>query len=87
MRGRNVQACTCGQRIGIEANRKLDIVLGPIHQESYEVFRYAIGFIDSHSRYAVMYPMRARDEVIEKLQLIIADVGSPGTLVSDGAQE
>ena len=34
-----------------------------------------------------MYPMRTRDEVIEKLELFIADVGSPGTLVSDGAQE
>ena len=31
--------------------------------------------------------MRTRDEVIEKLELFIADVGSPGTLVSDGAQE
>ena len=31
--------------------------------------------------------MRTRDEVIEKLQLFIVDVGSPGTLVSDGAQE
>ena len=34
-----------------------------------------------------MYPMRTRDEVLEKLKLFIADVGSPGTLVSDGAQE
>ena len=73
------------------AKKKLDIVhtdvLGPIHQESYEGFRYAIGFIGSYSRYAVMYPMRTRVEVIEKLELFIADVGSPRTLVSDGAQE
>ena len=35
--------------------KKLDLVytdvLGPIHQESYEGFRSAIGFIDSYSRY------------------------------------
>ena len=76
---------------GIRAKKKLDLVhtdvLGLIHQESYEGFRYAIGFVDSYSRYVVMYPMRTRDEVIEKLELFIADVGSPGTLVSDGAQE
>ena len=40
------------------AKKKLDIVhtdlLGPIHQQSYESFRYAIRFIDSYSRYAVM---------------------------------
>ena len=30
--------------------------------------------------------MRTRDEVIEKLELVIADVGLPGTLVSDGAK-
>ena len=73
------------------AKTKLDIVhtdvLGPIHQKSKEGFRYAIGVIDSYSRYAVMYPMRTRDQVIERLELFIADVCSPGTLVSDGAQE
>ena len=73
------------------AEKKLDIfhtdVLGPIHQESYQGFRYSINFIDSNSRYAVMYPMQTRDEVIELQELFIADVGSPGTLVPDGAQE
>ena len=76
---------------GTRAKKKLDFlhtdVLVLIHQESYQGFRYAIGFIDSYSRCAVMYPMRTRDDVIEKLELFIADVGSSGTLVSDGAQE
>ena len=76
---------------GTRAKMKLDIVhtdvLGPIHQESYGGCRFAIGFIDSYSRNAVMYPSWTRDEVIEKLELFIADEGSPGTLVSDGAQE
>ena len=34
-----------------------------------------------------MYSMRTGDEVIEKVKLFIAGVGSPGTLVSDGAKE
>ena len=34
-----------------------------------------------------MYPVRTRDQVIEKLELFIADVGSTGTLVSDVTQE
>ena len=34
-----------------------------------------------------MYPMRTRGEVDQKLELFLADVGSPGTLVSDGAHE
>ena len=71
--------------------KKLDIVhtdvLWSIHQESYEGFRYAFGFLDSYSQYAVMYPMRTRDKVIEKLEQFITDVGSPETLVSDRAQE
>ena len=70
---------------GTRAKKKLDNVhtdvLGSIHQESNEGFRYAIGFIDSYSRYAVVYPMRTRVEVNEKMELFISDVGSPGTLV------
>ena len=61
--------------------------LGPLHQESFEGFRYSHGYIYSYSRYAVMYPVRTRDQVIEKLELFIADVGSTGTLVSDVTQE
>ena len=76
---------------GTRAKKKLDIVhtdvLGSIHQESYHGFRYAIEFIESYSRYAVIYQMPTRDEVNEKLELFIADVGSPGTLVSDWEQE
>ena len=88
MRRREGQACTCEQGLVHksegEAGHVHTDVLGPMHQESYEGFRCAIGFLDSYSRYAVMYPMRTRDEVIEKLELFIADVGSPGTLVSHG---
>lgn len=78
---------TCSTR----AETQLDIVhtdvLGPIQQTSHEGYRYAIGFIDSFSRYAVVYPMRSREEVPEKLEQFFADVGTPKTLVSDGALE
>ena len=62
-------------------------VLGPIQQESHEGFRYAVGFIDSYSRFGAVYPMKSKDEVTAKLQRFIIDVGRPGTLVSDGALE
>ena len=91
MRRRECQACTCEQGIGYQGEEEAGMVhtdvLGPIHQESYEGFRNAIVFIDSYSRYAVMYPMRTGDEAIEKPKFFIADVGSTRTLVSDGAQE
>ena len=73
-----------------QSSKKLDIVhtdlLGPLPQ-SYEGFRYAGGFFDSCSRYAVMYRMRTQDEASEKLERFIAVVDSTGTLVSDGAHE
>ena len=76
---------------GTRAKTKLAIVhtdvLGPIHQESHEGFRYAVGFIDSYSRFGAVYPMKSKDEVTTKLQRFIIDVGRPGTLVSDGALE
>ena len=76
---------------GTRAKTKLAIVhtdvLGPIQQESHEGFRYAVGFIDSYSRFGAVYPMKSKDEVTAKLQRFIIDVGRPGTLVSDGALE
>ena len=76
---------------GTRAEAKLDIVhtdvLGPVHQTSPEGVLYAIGFIDSSSRFAVMYPMKTRDEVLHWTQRFFCDVGKPRTLVSDGALE
>ena len=59
----------------------------PIQQQSYDGFRYAVGFIDSFSRFGAVYPMKTKDEVVSKLQQYIIDVGTPRTLVSDGALE
>lgn len=76
---------------GTRAETKLDIVhadtLGPLHVNSIDGYRYAIGFIDSYSRYAVVYMMRTKDECLLKLQSYVADVGTPRTLVTDGAKE
>ena len=76
---------------GTRAKTRLAIVhtdvLGPIQQESHEGFRYAVGFIDSYSRFGAVYPMKSKDEVAAKLQEFIINVGKPSVLVSDGALE
>ncbi len=61
-------------------------VLGPLHIESTEGYKYAMGFIDSHSRYGVVYLMHSRDKCFEKLQEFVADIGKPNILVTDGAK-
>jgi transposase InsO family protein len=76
---------------GTRSQATLDIVhsdiLGPLHEESIDGFRYAIGFIDSFSRYGTVYLMKTRDECFSKLQQFVADVGKPRTLATDGAKE
>ena len=76
---------------GTRATESLAIVhtdiLGPMQTESVDGERYAIGFIDSYSRFATVYLMRTRDEAPEKMKQFVADVGRPRTLVTDGAKE
>ncbi len=76
---------------GTRATSTLEIVhtdvLGPITPESLDGHKYAIGFVDSFSRYAKVYFMKSREEVLEKFQQFCADLGKPQTLVSDGAKE
>ena len=62
-------------------------VLGPIANESPESFKYAIGFVDSFSRFIKVCFMRSRDEVLEKFQQFCSDIGNPRMVVSDGAKE
>ena len=62
-------------------------VLGPIANESPESFKYAIGFVDSFSRFIKVYFMRSSDEVLEKFQQFCSDIGNPRMVVSDGAKE
>ena len=61
-------------------------ILGPITPEAVDGHKYAIGFVDSFSRYCWVYFMKSRDETLKKDQQFCADVGQPLTLVSDGAK-
>ena len=74
---------------GTRASEALEIVhtdiLGPIQPEAVDGHRYAIGFVDSFSRYHKLYFLRSRDEAFEKVEQFFADIGQPGTLVCDGA--
>ena len=76
---------------GTRASEVLEIVhtdiLGPIQPEAVDGHRYAIGFVDSFSRYQKLYFLRTRDEAFEKVEQFFADIGQPGTLVCDGAGE
>ena len=69
------------------AQAVLDIVhtdiLGPITPEAVDGHKYAIGFVDSFSRYCTVYFMKSRDETLEKFQQLCSDIGQPLTLVSD----
>ena len=73
------------------AKARLDIVhcdvLGPVDPMTEDGHKYAIGYIDSYSRFAKVYMMKTRDEVLAKTEQFFADVGVPGTLVTDGARE
>ena len=69
----------------------LDIVhtdiLGPINPEAVDGHKYAIGFVDSFSRYCRVYFTKSRDKTLEKFQKFCADLGHSLTLVSHGAKE
>ena len=62
-------------------------LLGKMSRETVEGHCYAIGFVDSFSRFSKVYFMKTRDEVLDKLKQFCADVGKQGTLVSDGCGE
>ena len=61
------------------AQTVLDIVhtdiLGPVTPEALDGHKYAIGFVDSFSRYCRVYFMKSRDETLEKFQHFCADIG------------
>jgi hypothetical protein len=77
--------------VGTRASKKMEIVhvdvLGPIDTVSRDGHKYAIGFIDSWSRFVTVYMMKTRDEVPEKIERYFSEIGTPETLVTDGAKE
>ena len=68
---------------GTSAEDKLMIVhadtLGPLNVKSTDGYQYAVGLIDSYSRYSEVY--------LAKFQQFVADVGKLSTIVTDGALE
>ena len=48
---------------------------------------YAIGFVDSFSRFSKVNFMKTRDEVLGKFKQFCADLGKLGALVADGEGE
>ena len=62
-------------------------MLGHIAPEAVNGHKYAIGFVDSFSRYCRVYFMKSSDEILENFQQFCADVGQPLNLVSDGLKE
>jgi len=77
--------------VGTRATRPLEIVhmdiLGAVHIESIDGYKYCLGFVDSYSRLSVTYLLKSKDEVTECLLKFIADLGLPRTIVSDNARE
>ena len=73
------------------AKETLDIVhtdvLRKISPEAVDGHCYAIGFVDSFSRFSKVYFMKTRDGVLDNFEQFCAYVGKPGTLVSDGGGE
>ena len=43
-------------------------ILGPINPETVDGHRYAIGFVDSFSRYQKVYFLKTREDVTEKIR-------------------
>ena len=77
--------------LGTRATTKLQIVhtdlLGPMHIPSTNGSKYAIGFVDSCTRYAKVYFMKTKDECLKRFQEFTVDVGIPNIIVTDGAKE
>ena len=44
--------------------------LRPIHQTSNEGYRYAVGFIDSFSRFCAIYPKKTKEEVVGEIIIL-----------------
>ena len=62
-------------------------VQGKISPETVHGHYYAIGCVDSFSRFLKLYFMKTRDEVLAKFKQFCADVGKPLGLVSNGGGE
>ena len=69
---------TVKKKWGTRAKDKLMIVhadtMGPLNVKLTDGYNYAVGFLDSYSRYAEIYFMQSKDETLAKFQQFVADV-------------
>ena len=74
-----------------KAKKALELVysdiLGPFEVASLNGSKYAVTFIDEHTKYAVVKYMRNKSEVIDKFKEYVAENGTPRTLRSDNGAE
>ena len=62
-------------------------VTGPMQTKSAGGHRYAISFIDSHSRYGRVYFMKTKNESLSRFQQFCSEEGIPRALRTDGGGE
>lgn len=62
-------------------------VMGPVETPSFGGHKYAICFVDSHSRYAWVFFMQSKDEAFVKFKRFCAEQGNPKVLRSDNGRE
>ena len=57
-------------------------VLGPMQVQGLNGARYAVTFTEHKSRYRWLYTMRAKEEVLDKFKLLLADIEARGYTVT-----
>ena len=78
------------RQVATRAKKPLDIVhvdISPVNTTSIDDFKYALGFVDSFSRFGAVYLLRTRAKVGPKLLRFIAELGKPRKIVTDNAKE
>ena len=66
---------------------RVHVDISPVNTTSIDVFKYALGFVDSFSRLGAVYLLRTRTKVGTKLLRLIAELGKPRIIVTDNAKE
>ena len=73
------------------AGSKLDLVhsdvQGPFDKSAVDGDRWAINFVDDHTRFTVVYTMKSKDEALKYFKHYCAQYGTPRCLRSDNGGE
>ena len=76
--------------VGTRASQPVEIVhvyISPEQIKTLDGFKHALTFVDSVSRLGAVYWLESKDEVAQKLELFLAELGKPRKIVSDGVKE